>query len=176
MILSQTLSNLFCQLSSLFTMRSIQWDRVAKIPAVVALNVMASPLKSMPLIPFGLRHWNTAWKNSRETKMLKVINNRIVWLMSHVEKCWTEFLKSEEYLLTVKNAVISWALIFIYSAALSLWDFVHFLSSSVLFFSKRVNTKFEKQIFRLFKGELCITHIFLCYHCGGRENLHLCGC
>lgn len=52
-----TLSSLFCQLSSLFTMRSMQWDRVARIPAVVALNVMASPLKSMPL---GLKAWNTA--------------------------------------------------------------------------------------------------------------------
>lgn len=41
-------------------MRSMQWDRVARIPAVVALNVMASPLKSMPLIPLGLKDWNTA--------------------------------------------------------------------------------------------------------------------
>lgn len=56
----QTLSSLFCQLSSLFTIRSMQWDRVAKIPAVVALNVMASPLKSTPLISFGLEDWNTA--------------------------------------------------------------------------------------------------------------------
>ena len=58
----QTLSSLLCQLSSLFTMRSIQWDSVAKIPAVVALNVMASPLKSMPLIPLGVRDWSTAQK------------------------------------------------------------------------------------------------------------------
>lgn len=60
--MSHTLSSLFCQLSSLFTMRSIQWDRVARIPAVVALNVMASPLKSMPLIPLGLKDWNTTQK------------------------------------------------------------------------------------------------------------------
>lgn len=58
----QTLSSLLCQLSSLFTMRSIQWDNVAKIPAVVALNVIASPLKSMPLIPLGVRDWSAAQK------------------------------------------------------------------------------------------------------------------
>lgn len=61
----QTLSSLFCQLSSLFTIRSMQWDRVAKIPAVVALNVMASPLKSMPLIPLGFKDWNAANQRSR---------------------------------------------------------------------------------------------------------------
>lgn len=55
-----TFSSLLCQLSSLFTIRSIQCDRVAKMPAVVALNVMASPLKSMPLIPLGVRDWKTA--------------------------------------------------------------------------------------------------------------------
>lgn len=54
-----TFSSLFCQLSSLFTIRSMQCDSVARIPAVVALKVMASPLKSMPLIPFRLRDWNT---------------------------------------------------------------------------------------------------------------------
>ena len=59
-----TLSTLFCQLSSLFTIRSMQWDRVARIPAVVALNVMASPLKSIPLIPLGVKAWNTARKKS----------------------------------------------------------------------------------------------------------------
>lgn len=59
-----TFSSLFCQLSSLFTMRSMQWDRVARIPAVVALNVMASPLKSMPLIPLGLTEWNTEQKRT----------------------------------------------------------------------------------------------------------------
>lgn len=56
---SRTLSSLFCQLSSLFTIRSMQWESVAKIPAVVALNVMASPLKSIPLMPLWLKHWNT---------------------------------------------------------------------------------------------------------------------
>lgn len=56
---SHTLSSLFCQLSSLFTIRSMQWESVAKIPAVVALNVMASPLKSIPLMPLWLKHWNT---------------------------------------------------------------------------------------------------------------------
>lgn len=60
-----TLSSLFCQLSSLFTIRSMQWDSVARIPAVVALNVMASPLKSMPLTPFGLEDWNTAHDEQR---------------------------------------------------------------------------------------------------------------
>ncbi len=55
----RTLSSLFCQLSSLFPIRSMQWERVAKIPAVVALNVMASPLKSIPLMPLWLKHWNT---------------------------------------------------------------------------------------------------------------------
>lgn len=55
----RTLSSLFCQLSSLFTMSSIQCDRVAKIPAVVALNVIASPLKSIPFIPLELRTGNT---------------------------------------------------------------------------------------------------------------------
>lgn len=54
-----TLSSLFCQLSSLFTIRSMQWESVANIPAVVALNVMASPLKSIPLMPLWLRHWKT---------------------------------------------------------------------------------------------------------------------
>lgn len=55
----RTLSSLFCQLSSLFTIRSMQWESVAKIPTVVALNVMASPLKSIPLMPLWLKHWNT---------------------------------------------------------------------------------------------------------------------
>ena len=44
-----TLSNLLCQRSSLLFIMSIQCWRVARIPAVVALNVMDSPLKSTPL-------------------------------------------------------------------------------------------------------------------------------
>lgn len=54
-----TLSSLFCQLSSRFTMSSMQWESVARIPAVVALNVIASPLKSMPLMPLGVTCGNT---------------------------------------------------------------------------------------------------------------------
>lgn len=42
-----TLSYFFFQASSLWLMSSIQCDRVAIIPAVVALNVIASPLKSI---------------------------------------------------------------------------------------------------------------------------------
>ena len=77
-----TLSSLFCQLSSLFTIRSMQWDSVARIPAVVALNVMASPLKSMPLTPFGLEDWNTArdeqrGKTKAEVKMWRYTSNLI---------------------------------------------------------------------------------------------------
>lgn len=60
-----TLSSLFCQLSSRFTMSSIQWESVARIPAVVALKVIASPLKSMPLIPLGVTWGNT--KNKHES-------------------------------------------------------------------------------------------------------------
>lgn len=58
-----TLSSLFCQLSSRFTMSSMQWDSVARIPAVVALKVIASPLKSMPLIPLGVTCGNTENKH-----------------------------------------------------------------------------------------------------------------
>lgn len=54
-----TLSSLFCQLSSRFIMSSMQWDKVERMPAVVALKVMASPLKSIPFIPLGLAGENT---------------------------------------------------------------------------------------------------------------------
>lgn len=54
-----TLSSLFCQLSSRLTISSMQWDKVERIPAVVALKVMASPLKSIPFIPLGLAGENT---------------------------------------------------------------------------------------------------------------------
>lgn len=43
----------------------MQWERVDRMPAVVALNVMASPLKSMPLIPLGLDGGNTGAKKSK---------------------------------------------------------------------------------------------------------------
>ena len=80
-----TLSSLFCQLSSLFTIRSMQWDRVARIPAVVALNVMASPLKSMPLIPFGLEDWNTAGDEQRG-------KTKFWWRSSHNKsESWTSY-------------------------------------------------------------------------------------
>ena len=49
-----TFSNFFCQYSSLLVIISIQLERLARIPAVVALNVMASPLKSMLLTSNGL--------------------------------------------------------------------------------------------------------------------------
>lgn len=55
-----TLSSLFCQLSSRLTISSMQWDKVDRMPAVVALKVMASPLKSIPLITLGLAGENTA--------------------------------------------------------------------------------------------------------------------
>ena len=44
-----TLSNLLCQWSSLLFMISMQCWSVARIPAVVALKVIDSPLKSTPL-------------------------------------------------------------------------------------------------------------------------------
>lgn len=37
----------------------MQWDKVERIPAVVALKVMASPLKSIPFIPLGLAGGHT---------------------------------------------------------------------------------------------------------------------
>lgn len=55
----RTLSSLFCQLSSRLTISSMQWDRVERMPAVVALKVMASPLKSMPFMDLGLAGENT---------------------------------------------------------------------------------------------------------------------
>lgn len=46
-----TFSSFFLQASSLCDMSSIQCDRVAIIPAVVALNVKDSPLKSTEWAP-----------------------------------------------------------------------------------------------------------------------------
>ena len=46
-----TRSNRFFHASSRCDMSSIQCDKVASIPAVVALNVNASPLKSMAWAP-----------------------------------------------------------------------------------------------------------------------------
>ena len=45
-----TFSNRFCHCSSLCLIRSIQCDSVASMPIVVALNVNASPLKSIPMV------------------------------------------------------------------------------------------------------------------------------
>ena len=50
-ILQPTRSNRFFQASSRCAMSSIQCDNVASIPAVVALNVNASPLKSIACAP-----------------------------------------------------------------------------------------------------------------------------
>lgn len=61
-----TLSSLFCQLSSRLTINSMQWDKVERIPAVVALKVMASPLKSIPFIPLGLAGGNTGTDGDKE--------------------------------------------------------------------------------------------------------------
>lgn len=68
LVQSHTLSSLFCQLSSRFTISSMQWDKVERMPAVVALKVMASPLKSIPLIPLGLAGENTGTERKRESK------------------------------------------------------------------------------------------------------------
>lgn len=57
--LHTTLSSRLCQLSSPLTKMSMQWDSVDRIPAVVALNVMASPLKSMPVEALRLSTGNT---------------------------------------------------------------------------------------------------------------------
>lgn len=69
----ETFSSLFCQLSSLFTIRSMQCVSVARIPAVVALNVMASPLKSIPLMPFRLRVWNTEEEEEPQTRQTEAL-------------------------------------------------------------------------------------------------------
>lgn len=61
-----TLSSLFCQLSSRLTINSMQWDKVERIPAVVALKVMASPLKSIPFIALGLAGGNTGTHGDKE--------------------------------------------------------------------------------------------------------------
>lgn len=63
-----TLSSLFCQLSSRLTISSMQWDKVDRMPAVVALKVMASPLKSIPFIPLGLAGANTGKDRNKEIK------------------------------------------------------------------------------------------------------------
>lgn len=62
----RTLSSLFCQLSSRLTISSMQWDKVERMPAVVALKVMASPLKSIPFIPLGLAGENTGTDRNKE--------------------------------------------------------------------------------------------------------------
>lgn len=46
---------------------------MARIPAVVALKVIASPLKSIPLIPFGVICGNT----EKESYSLKIIQMKI---------------------------------------------------------------------------------------------------
>lgn len=53
-------------------MSSIQWESVARIPAVVALKVIASPLKSMPLIPLGVTSGNT--KNTYMRSLIAALN------------------------------------------------------------------------------------------------------
>lgn len=63
-----TLSSLFCQLSSRLTISSMQWDRVERIPAVVALKVMASPLKSMPFMALGLAGENTGGEEESKSR------------------------------------------------------------------------------------------------------------
>lgn len=54
-------------------MSSMQWDKVERMPAVVALKVMASPLKSIPFIPLGLAGENTGTDREKEmTHYLKI--------------------------------------------------------------------------------------------------------
>lgn len=43
----------------------MQWDRLERMPAVVALKVMASPLKSMPFMALGLAGENTGREESK---------------------------------------------------------------------------------------------------------------
>lgn len=43
----------------------MQWDRVERMPAVVALKVMASPLKSIPFMALGLAGENTGREQSK---------------------------------------------------------------------------------------------------------------
>lgn len=75
-------------------MRSIQWDKVAKIPAVVALNVIASPLKSMPLIPLGVSDWSTAQKRTMliKTNAPCAEKNNVLYSIPHQWVCKPEWL------------------------------------------------------------------------------------
>lgn len=80
----QTLSSRFCQLSSRLTISSMQWDKVERIPAVVALKVMASPLKSIPLIPLGLAGGNTGADTNNKQKDCSQLPRDFKWISDYV--------------------------------------------------------------------------------------------
>ena len=97
-----TFSSRFFQASSRCDMSSIQCDKVERMPAVVALNVKASPLKSMACAPCCCRMFSVTRK------------------MSSIKKCqWLEFSKEWELIVACTYWCWNRAVILVHSRSVA---------------------------------------------------------